>query len=94
MEKANTNFERIEFPAILTTTERKLTGRSHPQIRSQIDYKSGERVAEEGFLTSTGRFVDRKLAAKIFRKSNQRTHSGNELPDDVQELDSDHLFKF
>ncbi len=94
MEKPKTNFERITYPAILTTKGRTLTGRSHPQIMSQIDYKSGERVAEEGFLTSNDRFVGRRLAAQIFRASKQTTHTGKELPENVKELDSDHLYRF
>jgi hypothetical protein len=89
-----TTEEKISLPAILTNTGRILQGRSHPGIRAQIKYSEGERAEEEGFITNEGDFVGRKEAVKIFRKAGQRTHTGNLLPEDVEELDSDHMFKF
>jgi len=65
--------ERITQAAVRFGDNQILTGTRHSEILFDLFEKYPElyRTKEEGFLTSTGRFVDRKDAINIALKSGQ-----------------------
>ena len=74
--------ERIASPAILLENGVVITGENHEEMRGQIaaDDSLFHLKTEEGFKTSTGRFVSRKEAAEIAFNAKQiqkRTESLN-----------------
>ncbi len=78
--------ERITQPACKLADGTLKTGSSHGSIIANNSIQGGSRIEKcnEGFLTSTGRFVDRKEAAQI-------AYAAGQIEEPMDRLSSDYL---
>ncbi len=90
--------ESIKSAAILFSNDEMYTGVNHAIAVRELEKvhpnwrKMSKSPPQEGFLTSTGRFVDRLEAGNIAEKAYQLTHlDSNTKRDAESNLDSYHM---
>ena len=66
--------EEIKHAAVKTTTGFICIGKCHADCFYQgrsMGFKMSSKSEDQGFMTNKGRYVDRKIAARIAKKANQ-----------------------
>lgn len=89
--------EEIKHAAIIRSDEILVLAKSHPEIIKKSPYGTCKADSKQGFLTSEGRFVDRREALQIALKAGQvnkdmKTIRHNELISENIWADTDHKY--